>query len=148
MSNWSHYLVQGVHNTRHESLSFVKEVVQTNNAPAPIGPYNQAIKCGGMVYISGCIGMNAATRKLVEGGVQMEANEVMKNLKSVVEASGSSMNKVVKTTVLLTKMADFQAVNAIYAQYFDEENAPARACFAVAELPAGALVEIDAVCIA
>lgn len=107
----------------------------------------QGVKAGGMLYISGCIGMDPATKALVPGGVAAQTKMVLENMKSIVEAGGSSMSKVVKCTVLITDMADFAEVNGVYAEYFPE-NPPARACFAVKGLPAGALVEIEAVAIA
>lgn len=99
-----------------------------------------------MVYISGCIGMSKDTKALVSDNVEEQTRQVMENLKCIVEDCGSNMAKVVKCTVLVASMADFAKVNAIYSEYFPE-NPPARACFAVLELPAKALVEIDAICI-
>ena len=95
--------------------SIVKEVINSATAPAAIGPYSQAIKAGGMVYVSGCIGMCHIEKKIVTGGVTAETRKVLENLKSIVEAAGSSLDKVVKCTVLLQDIADFPAVNAIYA---------------------------------
>ena len=100
-----------------------------------------------MLYVSGCIGVNPETKAMVPGGVGPQARMVMENLKTIIEYSGSNMGKVVKCTILLADMATFAEVNAIYGEYFPE-NPPARATFAVAGLPANALVEIEAVCIA
>jgi 2-iminobutanoate/2-iminopropanoate deaminase len=100
-----------------------------------------------MVYVSGCIGIDHETRAMVSGGIVPETRKVLENLKNVVEAAGSDLSKVVKCTVLLADMSYFQEVNAIYAEYFSG-NPPARACFAVKGLPAGALVEIEAIAIA
>lgn len=100
-----------------------------------------------MVYVSGCIGLKRGEKTLVEGGVGAQARQTLENLKSIVEASGSDMSKVVKCTVLLSSMDYFAEVNAIYAEYFPS-SPPARACFAVLGLPMGALVEIEAICIA
>ena len=100
-----------------------------------------------MVYVSGCLGIDPALKTLVPGGVGAQARQVLENLKNIVEASGSDLSKVVKCTVLLADIATFPEVNSIYAEYFPV-NPPARATFAVAALPAGGLVEIDAICIA
>jgi 2-iminobutanoate/2-iminopropanoate deaminase len=100
-----------------------------------------------MLYVSGCIGVNPDTKSMVPGGVGAQARMVMENLKNIIEYSGSTMDKVVKCTILLADMATFGEVNAIYGEYFPA-NPPARATFAVLGLPAGALVEIDAICIA
>lgn len=100
-----------------------------------------------MLYVSGCIGINRERGGMVEGGVLPQARQVMENMKAVVEAGGCSMNNVVKCTVLLVDMEDFAQINAVYAEYFPE-NKPARACFAVKALPAGALIEIDCICLA
>lgn len=124
-----------------------REVITTDKAPAAIGPYSQAIKAGGFVYVSGCIGMNPELKQIVPGGVGPECRQVLENLKAIVEASGSSIDKVVKTTILLKDMSFFAEVNGIYAEYFPL-NPPARATFAVAGLPLGALVEIECVALA
>lgn len=100
-----------------------------------------------MIYVSGCVGISPETKKIVEGGVCAEARQVLENMKNIVEYSGSDMSKVVKCTILMSDMSYFGEVNAIYAEYFPE-NPPARATFAVKGLPAGALVEIDAICMA
>ena len=122
-------------------------VVHSDNAPAAIGPYSQAIKANGMIYLSGCLGMDPATKKLVEGGVPAETRRVLENMKAVLEAAGSSMSKVVKTTILLQDIASFGEVNAIYGEYFPSEP-PARATYAVAALPLGGLVEIECIALA
>ena len=124
-----------------------REVICTENAPAAIGPYSQAIKANGMVYVSGCIGLHPVEKKIVPGGVGAECRQVLENMKAVLEAAGSSMAKVCKTTILLKDMASFAEVNGIYAEYFPE-SPPARATFAVAGLPLGALVEIEAIALA
>mmetsp|Transcript_5040 Transcript_5040/g.5167 ORF Transcript_5040/g.5167 Transcript_5040/m.5167 type:complete len:140 (-) Transcript_5040:79-498(-) len=122
-------------------------VVDSPLAPAAIGPYSQAIKANGMVYVSGCLGMSKELKALVTGGVGAEARQVLTNLKNIVEESGSDMSKVVKCTILLTTMDSFVAVNAVYSEFFPTDP-PARATFAVVGLPAGALVEIDCIAIA
>lgn len=100
-----------------------------------------------MLYVSGCIGMDREQGALVSGGLGPQTRKVMENMKSIVEAGGSSMSRVVKCTVLLVEIEDFAEVNSVYMEYFPE-NPPARACFAVKALPAGALVEIDCICMA
>lgn len=121
-----------------------KKVVQTDKAPKAIGPYSQAIKTDAMVYTAGQIGLDPATMEIVSGGVEAETRQALTNLKNVLEASGSSLEHVVKTLVFLKDMADFPKMNAIYTEYFPE-NPPARSTVAVAGLPKGALVEIEAV---
>ncbi len=118
--------------------------IQTDNAPAAIGPYSQAIVSGGLVYTAGQIGLDPASGEFVEGGVEEQAHRVLTNLKAVLEAAGSSMKDVVKTTMYLADMGDFAAVNGIYGSYF-EEPYPARSAVQAAKLPKGALVEIDAI---
>ena len=124
-----------------------REVVATDKAPAAIGPYSQAIKANGFVFVSGCIGLHPVDKVIVPGGVGPQCRQVLENMKAVLEAAGSSMPKVVKTTILLQDMASFAEVNGIYAEYFPE-SPPARATFAVAGLPLGALVEIEATALA
>ena len=121
------------------------KIGSTNNAPGAIGPYSQAIIAGGMVYTSGQIAIDPATGNMVEGGVREQTEQVCKNVKALLEASGTSIEKVVKTTCFLADMADFAAFNEIYAGYFTGK--PARSCVAVKTLPKGALVEVDTVCL-
>lgn len=121
------------------------KIVSTNNAPGAIGPYSQAVIAGGMVYTSGQIAINPATGNMVEGGVKEQTEQVCKNVKALLEASGTSIEKVVKTTCFLADMADFAAFNEIYAGYFTGK--PARSCVAAKTLPKGALVEVDTVCL-
>jgi 2-iminobutanoate/2-iminopropanoate deaminase len=121
----------------------MKKIINTNNAPAPIGPYNQAIKSGHLLYTSGQIPIDPATGQIVPGGIREQTIQVLENLKSVVEAAGSTLNDAIKTTVFLTDMADFPEVNTIYAEFFGEDNAPARSTIQVAALPIGARVEIE-----
>ena len=123
-----------------------KKVVQTEKAPKAIGPYSQAICTNSMVYTAGQIALDPATMELVAGGVEEQTRQVLTNLRNVLEAAGSSLDHVVKTTVFLQDMADFPKMNAIYAEYF-AENPPARSTVAVAALPKGGLVEIEAVAI-
>lgn len=127
----------------------IREVIQTAQAPAPVGPYSQAIRTSGtMVFCSGQIALNPATGTIVgDGDVVQETEQVMKNLQEVLSASGASFADVVKTTVFLTDMQDFATVNGIYAQYFDEATAPARACVQVSVLPKNVKVEIDCIAV-
>lgn len=120
-----------------------REVVSTDKAPGAVGPYSQAIKANGMVYISGQVGLVPGTKDFAGDSVEAQAEQVMSNLGAILAAAGSEWGKVVKTTILLVDMADFATVNAVYGKYFPE-NPPARATFAVKGLPLGALVEIEA----
>ena len=124
----------------HPSLS----PVSTSSAPAAVGPYNQAIKVGDLLFCSGSLGLDPSTGKLVEGGVEAQAKKALQNLKAVVEAGGGELGKVVKTTVFLQNMDDFKAVNAIYADFFGDHK-PARSAVQVARLPLDALFEIEAI---
>jgi 2-iminobutanoate/2-iminopropanoate deaminase len=123
----------------------MKHIINTDNAPAPIGPYNQAVRTGHLLYTSGQIPIDPATGSFVPGGIREQSIQVLENLKAVVEASGSTLDDVIKTTVFLSDMADFPVLNGIYGEYFGEDNAPARSTIQVAGLPMGALVEIEAV---
>ncbi len=118
--------------------------ISTTHAPAAIGPYSQAIRIGQFIYTSGQIALNPLDGTLVGEDVQTQTQQVMQNLQAVLATAGSTLNNVVKTTVFLASMSDFQAMNAIYATYFGEP-APARSTVAVAELPRKALVEIECV---
>ena len=122
------------------------EAVETKAAPAPVGPYNQAVKAGGMLFCSGQIPLDPMTGVMVgDGDVEAETRQVLSNLESVLKAAGCTPQQVVRTTVFLTDLADFARVNAIYAEMFGQGVAPARACVQVAALPNGAKVEIDCV---
>ncbi|HNI43239.1 MAG: RidA family protein [Chitinophagales bacterium] len=123
----------------------MKEIISTSKAPAPIGPYNQATRAGGFLFISGQIALDPATGNLVEGGVEQEAEQVMKNLQHILQAAGASFEQVVKTTIFLTTMDNFARVNAVYGQYFNETTAPARETVAVVGLPRSVQVEISMV---
>ena len=120
------------------------EAVHTENAPRAIGPYSQAIRCGGLLFCSGQIALDPATGEVVQGGVEAQAEQVMKNLGAVLTAGGSSWDRVVKTTIFLARMDDFGAVNTIYGRYLGDPP-PARATVAAAGLPKGVLVEVEAV---
>jgi 2-iminobutanoate/2-iminopropanoate deaminase len=118
--------------------------VSTPEAPQAIGPYSQAVVHGGLVYCSGQVAIDPATKELVPGGIQDETRRVMDNLAAVLSAAGASFASVLRTTVYLKRMDDFARMNAVYGGYFQGQP-PARATVAVAELPKGALVEIDCV---
>lgn len=120
------------------------EVILSEAAPKPIGPYSQAIRSSGFVFCSGQIGLDPATGDLVSGGVQAETRRALENLRSVLEAAGAGLDRVVKTTVFLASMDDFAAMNEVYAEFF-AAGPPARTTVAVKSLPRGALVEIEAV---
>nr|WP_316964572.1 RidA family protein [Acaryochloris sp. CCMEE 5410] len=126
------------------------DVIRTDHAPAPVGPYNQAIRAqGAMVFASGQIALDPASGALVGGDdVAQQTEQVMKNLEAVLTAAGVGWAQVVKTTVFLADMNDFATVNGVYARYFDEATAPARACVEVARLPKDVLVEIDCIAVA
>ncbi len=130
--------------------SMSHDVIRTDHAPAPVGPYNQAIRAqGAMVFASGQIALDPASGVLVGGDdVAQQTEQVMKNLEAVLTAAGVGWSQVVKTTVFLADMNDFATVNDIYARYFDEATAPARACVEVARLPKDVLVEIDCIAVA
>ncbi len=124
----------------------MKKIVATNEAPQAIGPYSQAIKAGGMLYVSGQIPLVPATGALIAGGIEAQTEQVLKNLQAIVEAAGISLADVVKTTVYITDIQDFARVNAVYARYF-VKDCPARVCVEVSNLPKGALVEIDVIAV-
>ena len=125
----------------------VRERIQTENAPAAIGPYSQAIKAGGFVFVSGQIPIDPQTGQFVPGGIAEQTRQVLKNLAAVLEAAGSSLDRVVKTTVFLADMKEFSGMNEVYATFFSSPP-PARATVAAAGLPRDARVEIEAVALA
>lgn len=122
----------------------MKKIIATENAPKAIGPYSQAIEANGMLFISGQIPLNPATGTIVEGGIEAQTEQVMKNIGAILEAAGYSFKDVIKSTCLLSDMANFKPMNEIYGKYYNE-NPPARAAFAVKELPMGVLVEIETI---
>lgn len=124
-----------------------KQIVSTPSAPQAIGPYEQAIKVGDLIYASGQIPLDPATGNLVENNITSQTRQVMENLKGVLIAAGSSWERVVKTTVFLKNISDFAAMNEVYGHYLNNVK-PARSTVAVADLPRGALVEIDLIAIA
>lgn len=123
-----------------------KKVIVAPKAPKALGPYSAAIKAGNFVYCSGQTGLNPETNELVEGGLEAQTHQVLKNLTGVLEAAGTDLAHVVKTTVFLKDMADFQKMNAIYGTYFTE-NYPARSTIQVAGLPKNGMVEIELVAV-
>jgi 2-iminobutanoate/2-iminopropanoate deaminase len=124
-----------------------KKIVKAKGAPAPVGPYNQAVIIGNLVYTAGQIPLDPVSGQMVGTNAGEQAQQVLKNLKAVLEAAGSSLPKVVKTTVFLKDLNDFNAMNEVYAKYFDAATAPARSTIQVARLPKDSLVEIEAVAI-
>ncbi len=121
-----------------------KRVIQSASAPAALGPYSQAVRWGNLLFLSGQVGVDPASGKLVEGGVEAEARQVFRNMEAVLLAAGINLRRLLKTTVFLKDMAHFQAVNEIYAELVPPPY-PARAAFAVRDLPLGAEVEIEAI---
>ena len=119
-----------------------RQAIQTNGAPAPVGPYSQAIRSDDMVWCAGQVGLDPATGELVEGGVEAQAERALRNLQAVLDAAGLGFADVVKTTIFLTDVGDFAAVNAIYAGFIADPP-PARSTIGVAALPKGALVEVE-----
>ncbi len=122
----------------------MKDVVKTEGAPAAIGPYSQGIKVGGLVFTAGQVGSDPATGKLVEGGVEQQTRRALENVSAVLEAAGTSLKQAVKTTVFLSDMSLFDAMNGVYKEYFGDQP-PARTTVAAAGLPRNALVEIECV---
>jgi 2-iminobutanoate/2-iminopropanoate deaminase len=133
-------------NTHTNNFLDMKNVINTKNAPAAIGPYSQAIEVNGTLYISGQVPINPATGKVVEGGINEQTEMVMKNIEAILTEAGYTFADVVKSTCLLSDMSNFAAMNAIYGSRY-QENPPARAAFAVKELPLGVLVEIETIAV-
>ena len=122
----------------------MKRIIATQNAPQAIGPYSQAVEINGVLYISGQVPLIPETMKIVEGGIAEQTEQVMKNIAAILNEAGYSFSDVVKITCLLSDMANFKAMNEVYGKYYPE-NPPARAAFAVKELPLGVLIEIETV---
>ena len=125
----------------------MKKIITTNNAPAPIGPYNQAILVNDTLYLSGQIGLDPRLMKIVEGDIKKETEQVMENLKNVLEAAEMTFNHVIKSSIFLSDMEDFGQVNEVYGSYFINETAPARETIAVRTLPKNVRVEISMIAI-
>lgn len=121
----------------------MKKIIITDKAPAPIGPYNQAVLVGNTLYASGQIALNPATMELVLDDIETETKQVMENMKAVLEAAEMTFENVVKTTIFIMDMNDFTRINSVYGSYFDEKTAPARETVQVAGLPKGVNVEIS-----
>ena len=119
-----------------------KKIIRTNNAPAPIGPYNQAVEYGNMLFISGQIALDPVTGNLIQDDIQAETKQVMKNLEAILQEAGMNFSNILKTTIFLMDMGQFAAVNEIYGAYFDNQ-APARETVQVSGLPKGVNVEIS-----
>lgn len=124
----------------------MKKIINSPKAPKAIGPYSQAVEANGTLYISGQIPVDVNTGKFVEGGIREQTEQVLKNVGHILEAAGYTYDNVVKTTCLLSDIADFGAMNEVYAQFYKTE-CPARAAFAVKSLPMGALVEIETIAV-
>ncbi|MDF2588799.1 MAG: endoribonuclease [Anaerocolumna sp.] len=122
----------------------MKKIISTTNAPAAIGPYSQAIEINNMIYTSGVIPINPEDSTVVTGDIKVQADRVLKSLSALLEAAGTSLDKVIKTTVFIKNMEDFAAMNEVYASYFTS-NCPARSCVEVARLPKDVLIEIEAI---
>jgi 2-iminobutanoate/2-iminopropanoate deaminase len=123
-----------------------KEIISTENAPAAVGPYSQAVRIGNLVYTAGQVALDPALGKLVGDDAPAQAEQALRNLAAILEAAGTSLENVVKTTVFLDSMDDYKAVNEVYGRFFSK-NPPARSAVEVARLPLGALVEIEAVAV-
>jgi 2-iminobutanoate/2-iminopropanoate deaminase len=122
----------------------MKKIIATKNAPSAIGPYSQAVETGGMLFISGQIPIDPETGKLAEGGIAVQTEQVLKNIGAILSEAGYTYSDVVKSTCMLASMSDFKAMNEVYSKYYTERQ-PARAAFAVKELPMGALIEIETI---
>ena len=122
----------------------MREIIQTASAPQAIGPYSQAVKTNGLVFASGQIPIDPTTGQFVAGGIEEQTEQVLKNLSAVLEAAGSGLNRVIKTTVFLADMQEFSAMNEVYGRFFDQDP-PARATVEASRLPRDAKVEIEAI---
>ena len=125
----------------------MKKIISTPNAPAPIGPYNQAILSGNTLYTSGQIALDPKTGELVLDDIKTETNQVMTNMKAVLEAANMTFDNVIKTSIFISDMNDFSVINTVYGSYFDNANAPARETVQVAKLPKNVNVEISMIAV-
>ncbi len=125
----------------------MKKIINTTKAPAPIGPYNQAVKIGDTLYTSGQIALDPETMELVLESIEAETSQVMENMKAVLEAAEMTFENVVKSTIFIMDMNDFARINSVYGSYFDEKTAPARETVQVAGLPKGVNVEISMIAV-
>ena len=128
-------------------LSNMKEIYNTSNAPSPLGPYNQAVMAGNMFFTSGQIAINSKTGELVLNNIKVETQQVMENLKAVLNTANLDFNSVVKTSIFITSMSDFKDINEVYGSYFEKDQAPARETVEVSKLPKGVNVEISMIAI-
>ncbi|MBK7710298.1 MAG: RidA family protein [Bacteroidales bacterium] len=124
----------------------MKKIIRATNAPAAVGPYSQAVEINGTLYLSGQIPVNPETGKLVEGDITVQTGQVFRNIATILDAAGYSFTDVVKSTCLLSDMANFKAMNEVYAKYYPADQ-PARSSFAVKELPLGSLIEIETIAV-
>lgn len=124
----------------------MKRIIETQNAPRAIGPYSQAVEVNGTLYISGQVPLVPETMKVTEGGIKEQTEQVMKNIGAILETAGYSYSDVVKSTCLLSEMGNFAAMNEVYGKYYTEDQ-PARAAFAVKDLPLGVLIEIETIAV-
>ncbi|MCP4310905.1 MAG: RidA family protein [Bacteroidetes bacterium] len=124
----------------------MKKIIHTNEAPAAVGPYSQAVEANGTIYISGQVPIDPRTGKVVEGGITEQTEQVMKNIGKILEAAGCTYDNVVKSTCLLSDMTNFKAMNVVYAMCYPSGQ-PARSAFAVKELPLGVLIEIESIAV-
>ncbi len=124
----------------------MKKIIHTDKAPKALGPYSQAVEANGTLYISGQVPIDSATNKLVEGGITEQTTQVMKNIAAILEEAGYGFSDVVKSTCLLSDMGNFAAMNAVYGSYYTEDY-PARAAFAVKELPLSVMIEIETIAV-
>jgi len=121
----------------------MKKIIFTDKAPAPIGPYSQAVSAGNMLYTSGQIALHPETGELITSDIEAETKQVMENMKAVLDAAGTNFGNVIKATIFISNMDDFARINTVYGSYFDEANAPARETVQVAKLPKNVNVEIS-----
>ncbi len=133
--------------SRSEVVKSPIEVVKTDKAGPPVGPYSQAIKAGGFVFVAGEKGLDPVTQRIVPGGIEPETRQTLENIKAILEEAGSDMDRVVSTFVFMTDLSEFSKMNAIYAEYF-KANPPGRTTVEVKSLPAGAHIEITATALA
>lgn len=122
----------------------MKKIIRTNKAPAAMGPYSQAVEKNGTLYVSGQVALDPDTGKIIEGDITAQTHQVLRNIKAILQEAGYTFTDVVKSTCYLDNIADFKAMNEVYSQYYTE-NHPARAAFAVKDLPLGALIEIETI---
>jgi len=125
----------------------MKRIIKTDKAPAPIGPYSQAVMIGNMLYTSGQIAIDPSTNELVQGSIEAETKQVMENLKALLDSAGLTFDEVIKTTIFISDMHQFSKINSVYGSYFNEDTAPARETVQVAALPKFVNVEISVIAV-